>query len=384
MKTTTPLHSLISGIALAGLATTHTAAAREISFASGTPQNSMGAIAVEVFAEAVEEHSDGDLTVKPYIQSLLSFMETPAGLRDGMADLGTVLTPYFPSDFPHTILLTELTMALELMDASAREVTFAYTGAISEYVINNCPECLQEHLDRNQIFLGLASTTPYGLFCNGAIVSKEDIEGRRIRIGGPQWSRWVTEMGGSPVSIPVNETYEGLSQGVVDCTAHNLPDLLSFKFIDVVSDVTMGVPGGTFGGVGTNMNADTWQSLSEANRTSIMFGAATISAELALLYLEDHEEALRQIDERPEVTMHEPDDELREVTKEFIRQDLETLAARYQERYDIDRADAMVAEFRELLGEWLKKVQDIQTREELRDLYWDEVFSKVDVSSYGI
>lgn len=384
MKTISPLKTIATGIAIAGLTTANMAGAKELSFASGTPLNSMGAKAVYVFADAVEEHSEGDLTVKAYIQSLLSFMETPAGLRDGMADLGTVLTPYFPSDFPNTIMLTELTMALELADVSSQDAVFAYTGAVSEYVINNCPECLKEHLDRNQIFLGLASSSPYGLFCNEAITSKEDIDGKRIRIGGPQWSRWVDAMGGSPVSIPVNETYEGLDQGVVDCTAHNLSDYLNFKFIEIASEVTMGVPGGTFGGVGTSMNADAWKSLSEKDRTSILYGAATISAEIAKLYLEDHQEALRRIDEQPELTLHEPDEDFRQMTRDFIEEDLKTVAENYAERYELKRADAMMDEFQQLLEEWVDKVEGIETREELRDLYWQEVFSKVDVSSYGI
>lgn len=384
MKTIPPLKTIAAGIAIAGLATVNIANATELRFATGAPQNTLGTKAMDAFIQAVEERSGGDIRVKGYAQSLLSFMETPTGLRDGIADLGHVLTPYFPSDFPNTIMLTELTMALELADVSPQDAVFAYTGAVSEYVINHCPDCLQEHHDRNQIFLGLASSSPYGLFCNGAITSKEDIEGKRIRIGGPQWSRWVTAMGGSPVSIPVNETYEGLSQGVVDCTAHNLSDYLNFKFIEIASDVTMGVPGGTFGGVGTSMNADVWKALSEENRTSVLYGAATTAAEIAKLYLEDHEEALRRIDEQPELTLHEPDEEFRQMTRDFIEQDLKTVASSYAERYDVQDAEARMAEFKQMLDEWVGKVEGIETREELRDLYWEEVFSKVDVSSYGI
>lgn len=377
-------NGLVAGLALASLAGAGSANAEQLRFATGSPQNSLGSKALDTFAEAVETRSDGDITVKGYVQSLLSFMETPSGLRDGMADLGHVLTPYFPSDFPNTIMLTEMTMAPELSEADARDAMFAYTGAVADYVINDCPECLQEHLDRNQVYLGMVSTSPYGLFCNGSITSSADIEGKRIRIGGPQWSRWVETMGGSPVSIPVNETYEGLSQGVVDCTAHNLSDLLNFKFIEIVSDVTMGVPGGTFGGVGTNMNADTWRALSEEGRTSVLYGVARAAAETAILYYEDHQEALRRINESADITLHEPDQELIEATRTFIEGDLKTVATHYQQRYGIDNAEQRMEAFRETLGEWVEKVDGIETREELTDLYWNEVFSKVDVSAYSL
>lgn len=378
------LNGFAAGIALAGLAGVNVASAEQLSFATGSPQNTLGSKALDAYAEAVESHSGGDVTVKGYVQSLLSFMETPDGLRDGMADLGHVLTPYFPSQFPTTIMLTEMTMAPELMDAEAREAMFAYTGAVAEYVINQCPDCIQEHLNHNQVYLGMSSSSPYGLFCNGAITSSEDIEGKRIRIGGPQWSRWVEAMGGSPVSIPVNETYEGLSQGVVNCTAHNLSDLLNFKFIEVVTDVTMGVPGGTFGGVGININADAWRGLSEDDRKSVLYGAARASAETVFLYHEDHVEALRRIDESSDITLHEPDQELVKATRDFIAQDLETVATQYQDRYDINNAEARMEEFRETLSEWVDKVKGIETREELTNLYWEEVFSQVDTGSYGL
>lgn len=376
--------AIVTGIALAGMTGAHVASAEQLRFATGSPQNTLGTKGMDAFVEAVEDRSGGDISVKGYAQSLLSFMETPAGLRDGMADLGHVLTPYFPSDFPNTIMLTEMTMAPELASADARTAMFAYTGAVADYVINSCPECVQEHLDRNQIFLNMVSTSPYGLFCNGAVTASADIEGKRIRIGGPQWARWVETLGGSPVSIPVNETYEGLSQGVVDCTAHNLSDLLNFKFIEVVTDVTMGVPGGTFGGVGTNINADTWRSLSDQHREAVLYGAARAAAETVILYYEDHVQALRQIDQSDSVTLHEPEKELVEQTRAFIEQDLNTVAAHYQERFGIEDAPEKMAAFRKSLADWVEKVEGVETRETLTELYWNEVFSMVDSSSYGL
>jgi hypothetical protein len=40
--------------------------------------------------------------------------------------------------------------------------------------------------------------------------------------------------------------------------------------------------------------------------------------------------------------------------------------------------------FRETLSEWVAKVEGIVTREQLSELYWEEVFSKVDTSSYSL
>ncbi|MCK7544058.1 C4-dicarboxylate TRAP transporter substrate-binding protein [Marinobacter bryozoorum] len=380
----TPIAGFIAGAALTGMLAAGNVEARELSFASGATPNSIGSKSIEVFSNALKDRSGGDLTVKPYMQSLLSFMETPPGLRDGMADFGAVLTPYFQTEFPSTIMLTELTMLLELDNTTAREATYAFGGAISEYVFNNCPECVEEYTKNNQVFLGISGSTPYTLICNKPVVTMEDIEGKRIRIGGPQWARWVEAMSASPISMAVNEVYEGLGQGVLDCTAHNLPDLTNFNFIEVTSDITLGVPGGVFGGIATHMNADAWKGLSAENREAVLYGSAAIAAELAHLYVKEHEENRELIEEMEDITVHEASDELKSATRNFIENDAATIASRYQEKYSIDRSGEMVAEFRESLARWVELVKDVKTREELQQLYWDEVFSKVDASQYGM
>ncbi|MFL1403737.1 C4-dicarboxylate TRAP transporter substrate-binding protein [Marinobacter sp. M1N3S26] len=379
-----PLAGFIAGAALTSMMAVGNADARELSFASGATPNSIGSKSIEVFADALEERSDGDLNTKAYMQSLLSFMETPPGLRDGMADIGSVLTPYFQTEFPATIMLTEMTMLLELDDTTAREATFAFGGAISEYVFNNCPECLEEYNNENQVFLGISGSTPYTLICNTPVVTMDDIEGKRIRIGGPQWARWVESMDASPVSMAVNEVYEGLGQGVLDCTAHNLPDLTNFNFIEVTTDVTMGVPGGIFGGIATHMNKDTWNSLSAENREAMLYASAAIAAELARLYVKEHEENRQLIEDKEDITVHEAGDRLKAATREFIEGDIDTIAERYRDNHDLERSEEMISEFRESMTRWVELVKDVETGEELQQLYWDEVFSKVDVNEYGL
>lgn len=380
-----PLARVVTGAAIAGLLVAGSADARELSFASGATPNSIGSKSIEVFTSAIQERSGGDLSVKAYMQSLLNFMETPPGLRDGMADFGAVLTPYFQTEFPSTVMLTELTMLLELDDVSAREATFAFSGAVSEYIFNNCPECLGEYANNNQVFLGIAGSTPYTLICNKPVVTLADVKGKRIRIGGPQWARWAEAMGASPVSLAVNEVYEGLSQGVLDCTAHNLPDLTNFNFIEVTRDITLGVPGGIFGGIATHINADAWKGLSPEHREAVLYGSAAIAAELARLYVKEHEDNRKLVEEdKPNITVHQPADDLRAATRDFIEKDIDTIANRYRSNHRLERSSEMIAEFRESLGRWVELVKDVHTGEELQQLYWDEVFSKVDVNQYGI
>lgn len=101
---------LIGGV-LAGPAVSET---RELRYAMGHPPGSFVVDAGQAYADAVGEYSNGELSVKVYAMSLLNMAETSAGLRDGIADIGFVLTPYFPAEYPHTNLLSESSMLLRL------------------------------------------------------------------------------------------------------------------------------------------------------------------------------------------------------------------------------------------------------------------------------
>ncbi|MCH8507103.1 MAG: hypothetical protein LAT50_22750, partial [Ectothiorhodospiraceae bacterium] len=136
---------------------------------------------------------------------------------------------------------------------------------------------------------------------------------------------------------------------------------------------------------GHNIHRNGGQSLAEAERTSGMDGAAVITAELAMQYHEEHEEALRQVAERSDdITMHEPAASFQADTRAFQKKDLAAIPQRYADRYSIENAAELSAAFTEVLAKWMDRVSDVHTREELVQLYWEEIFSKIDVNSYGM
>jgi TRAP-type C4-dicarboxylate transport system substrate-binding protein len=61
--------------------------AAELTFAGGWPPNSGPTGALESFATAVGELSNGEVSVRVFPLSLLSFAEANAGVRDGIADM---------------------------------------------------------------------------------------------------------------------------------------------------------------------------------------------------------------------------------------------------------------------------------------------------------
>lgn len=358
--------------------------ANELRFASGYPSGSITSDALGVFTERLDELSGGDLGVRVFELSLLNLKETPSGIRDGMADMGVVLTPYFPADYPHTNMVAEVSMSIELTERGSSQAGLVYTGAMSEFIFTECSECRDEFAAQNQLFLGSAATPPYSLLCREKIDSLEDLEGKSLRTSGAQWARWAESVDANPITMSVNEIYEGLSQGVVDCSVQSTSELSVFNLFEVVDDITVNYPSGTFSGVGSaNINLDKWRSLSDEQRKAMLEATAILSAQFSWGYEKGAVDNERTAEEQG-IGLTEPSEAMLEHNREFIREDLKTIAAAYEDRYDIEQADEKIARFRELLSEWRERIDGIESGEELADLYWEHVFSKVDPSQYGL
>ncbi len=73
-----------------------------------------------------------------------------------------------------------------------------------------------------------------------------------------------------------------------------------------------------------------------------------------------------------------------DATREFVRQDLEAIVAYYAENHGVERGKEMLSTFRSILEKWVDRVQGVDSERALAELYWDEIFSKVDVSRHGL
>ena len=81
----TSLKTLLTGATMLSMA--HAAQAAELTFAGGWPPNSAPTAALESYAAAVGELTNGEVSVRVFPLSLLSFAEANAGVRDGIADM---------------------------------------------------------------------------------------------------------------------------------------------------------------------------------------------------------------------------------------------------------------------------------------------------------
>ena len=375
----------LGAFALAGMmGAAAPSAATELRFAVGSPPNSLGDKAANHFKEKLEEYSGGETTVKVYPLSLLNLLESNNGIRDGIADIATVLWPYFLTEYPETNLIAEAASMSELLEGDRQQATLAYLGAMIEYVAMRCPECTAEAKAQNQVFLGGLGTSSYVLQCMKPVTSYEDLQGLRVRAGGAWWSRWLTGMGASPVSLSINETFEGLNQGILDCTASNPGDMTQFGFIDVISDVTVGVPGSSFAFAMADINLDTWQSLDEEQRGHVLRAAAALSGDGIMAYFHDGRENIEEKAPERGIEIHQADEDLLAKSREWIAADLDALAASYEERFGIENAKGKLEDLRKLVDEWMPRMAGIDDREALAEVLWENVYSKLDLKTYGM
>ncbi|KAF0803202.1 TRAP transporter substrate-binding protein [Alcanivorax xiamenensis] len=373
-------------LALLLLVLTTTLQARELRYAMGFPPGSDSDVAAQAYAKALSEYTDGELTVKIYPLSLLNFAETSAGLRDGIAQVGYVLAPYFPAEFPHMNLLAESSMMLQLIGDKVRgREGMAYVGAMAEYLFLHCPECHQEFAAQKQVFTSNAGSTPYGLTCTQPVTNQAELKGKRLRVAGSHWSRWAQHFGATPITMSSNEALEALNQGVVDCVIISAPELTNLGLIDAVTDITMAVPGGIFAGTGTtNVNLEVWRSLSEHERRAMIRAGAVMAAQIPYIYHQRQDDVLAKARDEYDARIHDASPELVAATRDFVREDLNTIVDYYKDKHGVERGQEMLDEFLPILERWVDLVQDIDSAEALAELYWKEAYSKVDVSRYGL
>ena len=380
MKTRTTMMTALGGAALLALSTA--ADARELTFAIGHPPGSYLITGGEAFAETVAAETGGSLTAKVFPMSLLSMAETSAGLREGLADMGTVMSTYFTAEFPHTNMILDASMMLGGMGPEAAKVAgLAYAAAMAEFILTQCPECNAEFAAENQVYTGAAGTPGYALNCTKPVVTMEDLAGARLRIGGANWARWSGAVGATPVTMSGNEMLEALAQGVLDCIILSVPDVQNFGMGASVKHITLGAPGGVYVASLTNMNRDTWLELTAEERSAVMKGAARAAAISTWAYQAGQEDVLSKVAAEG-VTVHQADPAVIAKTAEFAAADRTALVGLYADK-GVTRGEEMLTAFQALLEKWVGLTQGITGADALADLYWSELYSKVDVATHG-
>lgn len=368
------VHALSAALGAAFIAasvTVSTADPINVRIVSGMPPATAQTQGVQRFAERLEELTDGEITTRTFLGSLLSLTETLGGLRDGVVDFGFTVIVYHRGEFPHLNLLSDL--------AVVGEDPVVLTAAASEYMFQ-CSECIEEMVAQNQIMMGTGANPTYQLMSSAPIATPEDFQGKRIR-SFSSTGRWVEGFGGQMVTLPAGDIYEAMSQGQLDGNMHPAEFLKSMSFHDHMRYLLdMGI-GSYIGNSYVTVNLDVWRDLSDEHKQAVLRASGDALAFTAVEVAKRNGEVVQSLQELG-VTLIEPSAELRQATERFMSEDVATIARLNASEYGIHDAAERAEVFIGLVDKWEKLLMGVDSEEAVAELYWDEIYSKVDLALF--
>jgi TRAP-type transport system periplasmic protein len=187
---------------------------------------------VQPWADKVTKESDGTLSIKVFAgYTLVNMVNTLDRVSNGVADFAFCILGPVSSQFPKTLVAT-----LPFEAENAHEAGLA----------------LQRLYDKGIIADEWTKVKPigFGLFANmsyhtvSPVKTMADLKGLKISVQGRISSETLQALGGTPISLPINEVYESLQRSMVVGSAIGWPAAVSFKLTDLAHNHVMASLGG--------------------------------------------------------------------------------------------------------------------------------------------
>ncbi len=355
------------------------ASARELRFEPALPCSHDVVLGYRYAEEELPKRTNGELTMRNYCGALMGLAEVSDGLRDGIADVGIMVLPYWPAEFPYHNFLANI--------SGYADTAVAMAAANTEFVLN-CEPCLQEFYEKNQVVLAMHSNPPYVPIVNGdPMRTPEDIVGKKFRAGSIYFRRWSEYFDGTALSMTGNEIYEGLSAGVLDATLSTPTEIPNFGLQDVITSVTR-LPLGTFHSMSLwTVNRDTWRSLTTEQRQVLLDLAAEGTAMTEARLDQQYAEVFDQL-KGWNVELVEPSAELVAKHQKFAAANFDNSVKTGEDDFGVENARDVAESFAKTAERWQKLITEQGDArfdgEAMGELYKREIYSKIDAATYGM
>ena len=342
------------------------AGAQELRAAGGASPNHPSTYMYQQFATYLAEESGGAMTATLLGPEVVSLMQVPDALGTDLINVGNLLPLFFPADFPRTNVAGD--MALLGRDSHAMAL------AMTEFVVT-CAPCQDEFRNKGIVFLGAGASDIYLLITTTPVRTAADLQGLRLRSGGAPFARWAENFGATPVSMPVGEQFEAMSQGTIDGTMASIVDMLSFRLVDVARYVTA-VPLGTYHVTSNfSVNRDFWSGMSVEDRATLVRAANRANPTLTDRWGFQLPEAARGAAAGAGIETITPEADFLAASESFAADDAATRIA----------ADPLAGEFAALVEKWTAIVDELgDDPAALSARAMEEIWSGVDLASYGL
>ncbi|OJH43326.1 TRAP transporter substrate-binding protein DctP [Paracoccus sp. SM22M-07] len=191
--------------------------------------------------------------------SVAAVGETPDALASGVGDMGDIVTPYFPDQFP----LNNAVGFFVPQPMNTDEVAQAMVDWHAEY------HQFEEELTSQSLHaFSFRALEAYGMLCKEPISGLADLKGKRIRSYGFAYPALIEAMGGTPVPLNTSDTYEALERSIVDCAPIGPALARGFKYDEVAKHYSEVPFGAGFGHI-LAMNLDSYNGLDDETKTVI-------------------------------------------------------------------------------------------------------------------
>ena len=219
----------------------------ELNYSVFFPAPHKNAVLAAEWAKEIEKRTDGRVKITVFFGGTL----TPAdkcydGVVRGISDIGFSVLAYTRGKFPLTEV-ADLPLGMK-------------NGLVASKVINEFYKKFKpKELDEVQVMY-LHGHGPGILHSKKAINKLEDVKGIKIRCTGMA-AKIAGALGATPVAMPMGETYDALSRGVVDASMAPQEALQGWKWGEVVKFTTECFGASYSSGMFVVMNKDKWNSL---------------------------------------------------------------------------------------------------------------------------
>jgi len=211
------------------------------------PAPHKNAVLATEWAKEIEKRTAGKVQITVFPGGTL----TPAdkcydGVVKGISDIGFSVLAYTRGKFPLTEV-SDLPLGIK-------------SGLVASKAFNDYYKKFKpKELDEVKIMY-LHGHGPGILHTKKGVTKLEDLKGMKIRCTGMA-AKIVTALGGVPVAMPMGETYDALSRGVVDGSMAPYEALQGWKWGEVVRFTTENFGSSYSTGMFVVMNKDKWNSL---------------------------------------------------------------------------------------------------------------------------
>ncbi|MCB1389786.1 MAG: TRAP transporter substrate-binding protein DctP [Rhodobacteraceae bacterium] len=328
------------------------------------------------FARYLPEESGGRLGTTMLGPEVVNLGQMKDALQSQVAEVGNLLPLYFPADLPNMALAGELSLIPTNSQAAA--------AAMTQYLVT-CAPCLQEMHDFGFVYLGSGASDVYEILSTRPVRTAEDLAGMRLRSGGAPWARFAEHFGAVPAQMSVFDQFEAVSQGVIDGTMASIADLISFRMIEVITNVTL-LPLGLYQSTSNfTTSMATWESLSVEDRAAMARAANRANADFTDRWGREMPMEAEAAARAAGIEIIDADQSLIDALNQFKTDDIPTIVQLAHDNFGIDDAQARIDRFLELYHYWEGVAVELNNDPvAMAQRVQDEVWSQVDFATYGL